>query len=213
MAELHVQPKERSMLPWLLAALVLLALLVWWFMARGDNDGDGLAMTDSAAVTSDSAAGAMNYDSAGMGAMPAAVQQLDRFITDSSERAAAAPHEYAASGLRQLADAIEAVARDRNTSLDVQQRLSEVRQRAEEIQRDATASTHALKAREAFLLAANLIRDAHANSTVANAASTNLQQAAEEIDANRPLLDQTSEVRQFFERSARSLRDIHARVN
>ena len=45
MAELHVQPKERSMLPWLLAALVLLALLVWWFMARGDNDGDGLAMT------------------------------------------------------------------------------------------------------------------------------------------------------------------------
>src|SRR5690606_21295848 len=98
-----------------------------------------------------------------------------------------------------------------NTSMDVQQRVTEIRARADSLQRNTASNEHALQAREAALLAAGLIRDVRGDSATGTSGTTDVQQSAEAIDAQRPLLDQTTQVQQFFERSAAALRDLQGR--
>lgn len=55
MAEIHIQRKERSVWPWLLAGVLLLGLL-WFLFARNTNENAVAGRTDSAAVRDSAAA-------------------------------------------------------------------------------------------------------------------------------------------------------------
>ena len=100
-------------------------------------------------------------------------------------------HEFTANGLRHLAAAID---RRMMTADTAGARTGDLRELADAIQRDPTASTHSQRVREAFTTAATLISELPGQT-----AGDTLASAADAVDPNRPLLEQTDAVRGFFE--------------
>lgn len=202
MAELHIERKDRSIWPWVIGVLLLLALL-WFVFGRG-NRNDVVATDTAAPVV------ALDANAANTGTTPAAVTEFARYTGDTVANGANLAHDYTAEGLRRLADAIEAVAVGGSaTGVDIQQRTAEIRQRADAMQRDPNSTEHALQAREAFLLASGTMRQMQeARFSGLAGAVGELNGAATAIQAERRLLDQTSEVRRFFERAAAVLGEM-----
>jgi hypothetical protein len=58
MAEINIERKQRSMMPWLLAGVLLLGLL-WFLFARNSNDATVAGTTDSTYRDTATAAGTL----------------------------------------------------------------------------------------------------------------------------------------------------------
>ena len=72
MAEINIERKDRSLLPWLLAAVLLVAL-VWFLFSRNANDGTADAMrSDSTYRDTSAAAGTLAPPASTPPANPAA---------------------------------------------------------------------------------------------------------------------------------------------
>ena len=203
MTELHIERKERSVWPWALLALALVALVVWFLVGRGDAGDDGVA-DRTAAVATDSLPAAAGDATA----LPASVVAFVSFA--EAPQSASPSHDYTSDGLRRLADGLGAVIeRDTVDGVDAQARLGEIRERADAMQRDPTSREHALQAREAFLVVSSLMSRLQEGRDGAAAESVReVTDAASAVQADRPLLEQTTEVRRFFERSANALREM-----
>ena len=119
----------------------------------------------------------------------AAAAGFSQWLTTAAEPGQ--EHEYTANGLRHLAAAIDSRMMITDTT---GARTNELRQVADAIQRDPTASTHAQSVNRAFTTAATLISELPGQT-----AGNNLTNAANAVDPNRPLLEQTDAVRRFFE--------------
>lgn len=204
MTQLHIERKERTAWPWVLLGLLLVALLLWFVFGRA-SDGAEVAdrtppvLTDS--VPAAAAAGAT---------MPAELSEFVQFVESRSSADAGVAHDYTAEGLRRLAGALGAVATGASVSgVDVEQRLTGIRERADAMQRDSTSTQHALQAREAALLAGGLLQQMQAaRAGTAESAPGPVNEAARAISAERPLLEQVSEVQRFFEQAASALRAL-----
>ncbi len=204
MAELHVQRKERSLWPWILAAVILLFLL-YWFLWRGD-DGMNVGTTDVA----DSAMVGVAPNTGAMTAVAGpAVTQFLGFVDARSSRSANMAHDYTADGLRQLATALgEIAAGDSVGGVAVQPRVDEIKERADAMQRNPNATQHALQTREAFILASSLIAQMNGNAGSAGAANLSaLQNAATAIEPSTALLDQADRIEQFFMLAGEAIRN------
>ncbi len=201
MATIPVQHKERTLWPWVLLGVALLAVLAWWLLGSRDDDRVGVAGRQAAPAVADTAAS--GGDAA---AALAPVDRLARFA-EGGRSAMGPSHDYTADGLRHVADALVAVRDRAPAGMDVNARASEIRERADAMQRDPSATTHALQAREAFLLAAGVLRemrpDAGDGDRVAAAHA-----AALAVDPKTPLLDQGARVEAFFARTADAIRQI-----
>lgn len=203
MTQLHIERKERTAWPWVLLGLLLVALLLWFVFGRADTDEGAVAdrtppvLTDSAPV-------------AAAVAMPAELSEFVRFVDTRSGAEAGAAHDYTADGLRRLADALGAVATSASVSgVDVDQRLTGIRERADAMQREPTSTQHALQAREAAMLAGGLLQQMQAaRAGTVESAPGPVNDAAQAISAERPLLEQVSEVQRFFEQAASALRAL-----
>lgn len=218
MAELHVQEKERSAWPWMLAAVLLLGLLLWYFLGRDERVNVGAANSADTAAVGTAADGAMSGTAAGTLGSDAIAQYQEYLAANRSADAAGRSHDYTADGLRRLAAALSEVAAGNSTSgVDLQARIDGIRQRADTIQANPTSRDHALHTREAFNLAAGVVAQLRGNvqnpaagTTVAGDSATRggadiLLDAANAIDPSRPLLDQTDRVEQFFTQAADAL--------
>ena len=206
MAELHIERKERSVWPWVIGVAILLALLLWFLFGR--DQGDGIA-TGTAAVDSVPVATATPATAAGELALPAAVSEFVRF-SETPPASASPSHEYTAEGLRRLADALGAVAQGVTVSgVDIQERLSAIRTRADAMQREPTSGQHSLQAREALLLASGVLSQIQEArfATLASAVGE-VNSAATAVQADRSLLDQTTAVQRFFERASQAVQEM-----
>ena len=203
MRELHVERKDRTVWPWVIGALVVAAILLWLFVWR---DRGGTDIVDAAAPAAPAAPGAVTDT-----AVPAGVAEFLRFADGQRAAQAAGPsHDYTADGLRHLAGAVDAlVERDTVLGRAVGPRVAALRERADAMQRDAGSTDHAQQAREAFLLAADLLQaiqeGAHPGLTDRVG---EVRQAATAVRADRRLLDQTAEVQRFFDGAAAALRGM-----
>lgn len=208
MAEIQVQRKRPSIWPGIIAALALV-LLVWlvadtWFLdddERVDEAVSAPPAPDAAATTGTSPA------------PPADVAAFLTFAADSSAPAPGPAHDYTASGIRRLAAALDAVVREKQIdSQTVRDRLHGFQRTAEQIQASPEAPAHSNQVREAFMNAADLMTAIQQNrwpdAADIRQSVGEVRTAAVGIDANRPLLQQTSDVRQFFERAAAALRNM-----
>ncbi len=206
MAELHVQRKERSVWPWILAALVLLGAIAWMLWGRGDNfDVAAGDATDSSLVAVDPNIGVRD-SAAGMLAGTAVTEYL-QFVDGRSSRVASQAHEYTSNGLRQLAAALDEIAvGDSAGGVAVQPRVREIRERADAMQQNRNSNDHALQAREAFVLASSLIAQMRGMGAAGDTDA--LQQAATAIEPSRPLLDQSNQIEQFFEQAGAAIRRL-----
>lgn len=139
--------------------MVILALLFWYFAGRNNDTGLNVGMddmNDSTLVGTAPNTGA-EYSAAGT-VEGAAVGQYMQFVDARASRAAGVAHEYTADGLRQLAAALRELATGESVGgVDVQPRIDEIRERADAMQQNPTATEHALQTREAFARAASLI--------------------------------------------------------
>ncbi len=209
MAELHVQRKENSVWPWIVVALIVLALLFWYFWGRGDNlNVAAVDDTDSTMV------GAVSDEAMVSGTTQpgegSAVAQYLQFVDARASRAAGLAHDYTADGLRQLAAALSEVsAANPVAGVAEEQRIAEIRERADAMQRDPTSTQHALQTREAFIMISSTI--AQMSGSAADRAADNLdalKNAATGIDASRLLSDQADKIEEFFAQAAESIRDM-----
>lgn len=171
------------------AGIVVLALLAWAVTRSGLFSGN----TKSASQV-DTVAGPLP--------VPVAVANYLRYTQEQAARDASLSHTYTADGFRYLAAALETLANSPEFATGVR----EIRAKADSMQLDNKATTHARQAREAALIASTLISHARTSARPEFAVRVReLNDAAEAISAVRPLLDQSTSVQAFFGQSAQTL--------
>jgi len=201
MAEIHIEHNKRSLWPFVIGLLLL--LLVGWLVLTQFGDDDAVVVAPEA--------GAVVDPTPAVAATPAATGAVAEFIryADSTRAAQAMGlgHDFTADGIRKLAAAIDDAARsDTVANAALAPQLADLRQRADSLQRNPDATSHALHTREAFLIAASLIQNLQERRAPDRAADANaVWAAARRIDARRPLLEQSADVERFFERAATAL--------
>lgn len=209
MAELHVQRKDPTIWPWVLLGLAILALILWLVFGRSDEQAERLA--GQADSTFQSAPGMSSQQGTAAGQLDditPAVARFIQFAEQGSRADASLSHAYTANGLRQLTAALrEIIETDEVSGVEVKPRLDEIQQRANDLERDPSATSHALKTREAFLMAAGLMSQTQQEGDAETSAQVqHVMTAAEAVRANVLLLEQTAEIQRFFDQSAIAVR-------
>ncbi|WP_411282105.1 hypothetical protein [Gemmatimonas sp.] len=199
MAEIRVERKEGKGWLWVVLALLVLALLVWWFFGRR-NDSTAVGASDSTRVPA-----AVTADRAAVDGFLSWVGNID---TTNSAAASDLSHEYTATGIRQLAGAIASIARgDSLGGSEVNKQVSALNMLADRLQTEPQSLKHADLANAAFGSAAQLLLNVQQRSFPnASAQVGSVRQAASAISKERPLLEQRAEVNRFFSDAADAVR-------
>ena len=205
-ADRSAGPRRRTWgaVPWIMGALLLVILAVMFLPQRADRRGVEVAMPE---VGGTLATGADRL----VADVDVAVGEFVDFVTTRrASDAMGLQHEYTAEGLRRLAAAISALAtRDTVAGFELEPRIQMLRERADALQRDPNADTHARQAREAFLVAASVLEDIQDRRFPhLDGEATAVVRAAEGVEAGRPLTEQESAVGTFFERASHLLRGM-----
>jgi hypothetical protein len=217
MAEIRVE-RKRAVWPWILLALVLLALIVWLFFL-GDRDAPeptdvvpAPPVGEASQAPAEPAPATVPDTQSEAGQRPEAVSAFLTFVEErNAEQSASPAHEYTAAGLHRLADALNAIAesdpgQEATASAELQE-LETVRAQAEAMQKDPQSLQHADQAREAFSSAASAMQNLQKSRFPQLGEQVGgVQEAAAGVDPKRPLLEQTEAIEQFFQRSAAALR-------
>ena len=200
MAQLHIEREQRTVWPWILAAILLLLLALWFFVWRGADAGPVAVADSTAAATATLAA-----EGAAATGVPAEAQTFLAYVEERRARTDAdQSHEYTADGLSRLSAALGAIgARHAAAAGDLQPRLDSLRLRADQMQREPTSAAHAEQARQAFLAAAVAIQTLQERAFPSmTSEAAEVRQAASAVVGERPLLDQTAEIQRFFDGAA-----------
>jgi hypothetical protein len=208
MADIDIQEKKSSPWPWILGLIALVAV-VWIAMEMLGDDDDDMAVVDPAAEQQPYAPPPAD---AGMTAMPDEVTRFD-------EECAAADatgemtmsHEFTESCVRHMTAALEAVIR-RDTVGDaaLSTHMEQYRSRADQLTANRESAEHSSYVHEVFDGAAELI--ARIEETRENTGDAlqrrapRVQQAADAISVDEPVLEQREEVRAFFAEASSAIR-------
>jgi hypothetical protein len=121
----------------------------------------------------------------------------------------AADHEFVASAITRLGDALAALAAPTTPGLESD--LAAVHGQATALQANVRSTTHADSARAAFVRLASLLAVIQSRQFPDRATEVSLvPQAAKQLDPDRPLLEQREAVQRFLDRSADALRGMVA---
>ena len=193
--ETYDQRKTRSLWLTALAALVALILVSWWVLGRSSSS--------RAPVVAESGGGVDVADSA---SLPTAVDTYIQFVQGTRARnAMAVDHAFTATGIRNLAAALEAIASAGGP--DVQLELTALREQADALQQDLRATDHADRARELFITLSGLMTSIQeARFPGIREEVEDVKRTAQGINPASPLLDQPNAVQAFFDRSAAAVR-------
>ena len=190
MAEIHLEPKSRSIWPWVLGLVALVAVIAIWATAADRDPAEESAAARPAAEAPVGTAGAPG----------GAVGEYLAFAGASAGANAQAQmgkdHEYTAEGIRKLRDALKVVV-DRSNDQDAGARFERFREVADRIEKDPASGAHAGAVRDAFTQAADVLGSVDSAPNVQGLRST-----AESIETSQPLLDQREKVHSFFRQSA-----------
>lgn len=202
MADIHLERKERSQWPVVIAFAVLLGLLIWWIL---NNRGDG----STAAAPADTGAVATVSTGDTDAELPSAVAVFLRWSDERRTPSAMNPdHSHVATGMRNLAAALEALAA-RAPNLDIGQEVTIVRRQADTLWQNVASTRHADYARQAFVTLSGLMSAVQQQLAPAlQSEVAEVRRAAESIRADEALLDQRNRVQEFFERSAGVVRQM-----
>lgn len=197
MAEIEIQRKKPPIWPWILGALVIVGLL-WFLVARTNRDG-----AEPTAATIPATTELAMADSPG-----AILSEVEAFVTFVEENRATAEmgldHNYTSTGIRNLAEAIQAIAqRTDNNNQQIEQQYQELLRMANQIQKDPMSTQHADVIREAFITSANLMEQVQSSlfPQLQNEVSQ-VRQAAQSVQPEELTLDQKQEIQSFFDRAS-----------
>jgi hypothetical protein len=214
MAEIPIQRKERrNLLPLILGALVLLALLGWCATRdRGATAAGDMPAVDTGMSVSGAAAGAAAGAAGAAGATAAAGAggATSDFVSYVTARDTAQEtegnHQYTAGGVRRLAAALEQVA---GGSPSIQVYADSMRSSVDRLQQSADTDVHADDAKAAFNAAVSAMAAIDkARGTTRDVAP--MRAIARELSSSRPLVPQLPVVQRFFEAASTALQAMGA---
>jgi hypothetical protein len=210
--QVHVA-RRRPFWPWALLALAILALFLLFMWYRGAPHDDEVVVPIEPLVQQDMPVSAPDtaQPAAQAPPAPAEVSVFVRFAEDTRADAAGLTHDYTAEGLRQLAAALDAISRTQAnlpTTTDASRHIAAMRKWADAMQRDPQSLQHADHARAAFVSAAHAMEILGADRSDGIQAVQAVRESAERMDAQRPMLDQATQIEDFFDRSAQALRTL-----
>ncbi|CAN5918726.1 hypothetical protein BH24BAC1_BH24BAC1_19590 [soil metagenome] len=199
MAEIEIQRKKTPIWPWILGALVVVALL--WFLVNRT----GQPSPDQATTATTNAPRVTAPATDPTAPLLPEVQQFVTFVRDNEpSEDMGLQHEYTSNGIRNLADALNAIAQRTDNHNDrIDTKHQELHQMADQIQKNPTSTQHANVIRDAFTTSADMMERVqrnlypHLENQVAE-----VRQAAQSINPQDLTLDQKNEVKRFFERAS-----------
>ena len=200
MAEIHIEKKDRSPLPVIIAGLVLLALIAWWFF-------NGRGVAGVATDTADTGAVLMSTGDTDT-ELPTAVAVFLRWSDERITPSAMNPdHSHTATGIRNLAAALEGLAA--RAGVDIAAETNVIRGQADTLWANAASTRHADVTRKTFVSLSGLMGAVQQRLEPAlEDEVAEVKRAAESISADEALLDQRDRVQAFFERSATVVRQL-----
>lgn len=204
MAEIPIQKKERSnLLPLILGAVLLLALLGWCATRNRD-----VVPTVTTADTT-AAIGAAPGAATGAAAATAGGAMAD-FVNYTTARDTAQEtegnHQYTAGGVRRLAAALDEIAGG-NPNIGVY--ADSMRSSVDRLQRSADTDVHADDAKAAFSAAVSAMAQIdQARGRTRDVAP--MRAIYNQLDSKRPLLPQLPTVQRFFEAAREGLQTMGA---
>ncbi len=191
MAEIKIEKKTTPVWPWILLALIVIALLIYLFAFRGEED-DNDEMTE---VTTEQPA-----DTRQVAPNNSTVAGFVSFIEDDPDQVGL-DHEYTNEALLQLTNATEAMANE--VGYDPQQDLAQVRTLSEKITTDPFETTHANSIKEAAGILAQTLQNIQQNAFSGLASEAEeVKSAVTEIETDVLTLDQKEDVKNFFAEAA-----------
>ncbi|MDT0691613.1 hypothetical protein RM549_17610 [Salegentibacter sp. F188] len=195
MAEIKVE-KKKPIWPWIIAALVILAILYFLFMDGNDDEvtddyneeqvvdttyNETNTLEDNRDMPADTTGGVAGYLS---------------HIGDKSRMGI--DHEYTNNALIYLMNAVQAKANDLNVNIDAD--MQQIRQEAEAITRDPMATNHADKIKSAGNSLTNVIENLQQDEYPDLSQDVQeVRTAVEDIDPSVLTLEQKDEVNTFFD--------------
>lgn len=209
MAEIKIE-KKKPIWPWIILALVILALLYFFVFADDDNDDmedvnteqveESTAWDDDTDTTTWDNETNTDWDNTGQG-----VAGYLTYISDNDRMGV--DHEYTNNAIIQLINAVQAKADEMN--YDISADMQAVRQDAQEIQRDPTATTHANKIKDAGTKLANVIEKMQMeNYPNLSTDAQEVKTAAENINPSTETLQQRDQIKKFFDEAGDVLRKM-----
>lgn len=203
MADIKLERRERTVWPWVLVGVLIVALLVWFVADRGPRiaEMDVDAPPAAAFPTEELPPGEA-------GSFAAWVRDTDPRGEPGRE------HEYTADGIRQLANAIgDVTERESLRGQTLDEHVERMRAYADSLQRDSEALNHSRYARSAFLLGTELLEDiASTEYAEMDVGIGQTREAAGMVDASTPLLDQMDRVERFFANASEAVTRMARRV-
>lgn len=191
MAEIKIE-KKKTVWPWVLLGILILALLIYFFGFRNEDNKEVTQTDPSAQVISPEEGGP--------------VSEYIQYVNSSGTMAL--NHEYTSEALLKLTNAVKS--KGEQVGQDVSGDLDKVNEYADKITRDPFETTHANSIRKS----ADILADAMQNIQAAkypnlSAQCMEVKNAANNIDPDVLTLDQKDAVKSFFEKSANLLEDMN----
>ena len=213
MAEIRLTRKPRSLWPAVLSAAVLVGF-VWIVAVIRTGEGTETIPATQLARPIPVPTGAVPTSGTPVFTAP----EVAAFLTFTSrDTAPGAAHEYAAAGIGRLSGALGAIVeREKLAGGDVRKRLNSFQEAAQDVEARAAAGVHAERVRDAFMNAAGLLstvqRDRWPDADRIRSDVERVRASAAAIDSDRPLVDQTATVREFFDAAADVVRAMTHRT-
>jgi len=200
MAEIKIE-KKKPIWPWLLAALVVLAVLAYLFVYNNDNDGELAENTQETAGLMENTNASDEY-----GSDPAVASYVQYVKNDPDKMGL--DHNYANEALTRLMAATEAKA-DR-IGYDATTDLGRVKEYADKIATDPFETTHANSIRKATdILTTTLQNMQRAKYPQLSSEVDELRQASADIDPDVLTLDQKQAVKAYFDKASDVLQEMN----
>ncbi len=212
MAEIHIQRKGPGAWPWILG-IVGAVVLVWIVLGMNGNEPDAVNTSAPASAPPPPASPDVAPTSGSGAAPPADVAAFLTFTEAPAGSPVGPSHEYAADGIRRLSRALNAIIEEQTVGgTDVRDQFAKFQAAADRIQSDPEGMRHADRVRAVFTSAAELMtalqRDRWPEAKDLQEQIAEVRSAAERVEANRPLLDQTTAIKTFFDRAADAIRTM-----
>jgi hypothetical protein len=200
MAEIKIEQKK-LVWPWLLAGLVIVALLVYFLVFR-DNGKNTEAVTEADSITNTNEPGLL-----GVKENNDTVAAYVNFIENSKENMSL-DHEYTNEGLLKLIDATNAIANE--LGYEVRADLETAKEYANVISKAPFETTHADNIRKADDILTNVLQNIQKAKypSLADDVSA-LKSASESIKPGVLTLDQKDAVKNYFAKAADLLQKMN----
>lgn len=190
MAEIKIE-KKSPVWPWILVALVILGILIYFFAFNGDDDETEERYEENTEQPAE-----MRQEAPGNSAVLAFVSFIDE-----DPDTMGLDHEFTNEALLKLTNATNAVADE--VGYDTQRDMDEVRTLSEKITTDPFETSHANSIKEAAGILAQVLQNIQQDAFPdLSGEADEVTNAATDIETDVLTLDQKEDVKNFFRESA-----------